>query len=67
VDDFALACIDNDTAHGIMTLIVERIHLPSKAVIPIACQGLITHNSMINNVSRFFRATILQLRQFLDV
>ena len=42
VDNFALACIDNDTACGITTHIGKHIHLPSDAVIPIAFQGIIT-------------------------
>ena len=42
VDDFALGCVDDSTARGIMTLISERIQLPSEAKIPIMFQGVLT-------------------------
>jgi hypothetical protein len=42
VDDFALGCVDDDTAQGIMTLIEERIRLPSETVIPITFQGILS-------------------------
>jgi hypothetical protein len=45
VDDFALGCVDVDTAHRIMTVIGECIWLPCETVIPITFQGLLTsHN-----------------------
>jgi hypothetical protein len=42
VDDFALGCIDDNTARGIMTLIGEHIQLLSEVKIPITFQGVLT-------------------------
>jgi hypothetical protein len=42
VDDFALGCVNDDTARGIMRLIGECIQPPSKTVIPSTFQGIIT-------------------------
>ena len=42
VDDFALGCVDDNTARGIVTLIGECICLPSEAKIPITFQGVLT-------------------------
>jgi hypothetical protein len=42
VDDFALGCIDDETARGVMTLIGKCIWLPSKTVIPITFQDVLT-------------------------
>lgn len=42
VDDFPLGCVDDNAAREIMTLISERIRLPSKAKIPITFQGVLT-------------------------
>jgi hypothetical protein len=42
VDDFALGCVDDDTARSIMMLIGERIQLPSEMKIPITFQGVLT-------------------------
>jgi hypothetical protein len=42
VDAFALSYVDDSTARGIMTLIGERIQLPSEAKIPIMFQGVLT-------------------------
>ena len=42
VDDFALGCVDDNIAQEIMTLIGERIQLPSKAKIPITFQGILS-------------------------
>ena len=42
VDDFVFGCVEDSTAQGIMTLIGERIQLPSEAKIPITFQGVLT-------------------------
>ena len=42
MDDFTLGCVDDSAAQGIMTLIGERIQLPSEAKIPITFQGILT-------------------------
>jgi hypothetical protein len=41
VDDFALGCVDDNTAGEIMTLIGKRIRLPSEPKIPITFQGVL--------------------------
>jgi hypothetical protein len=42
VDDFALGCVDDNTAQSVMTLIGKRIQPTSEVKIPITFQGVLT-------------------------
>jgi hypothetical protein len=56
VDDFTLACIDDNTSRGPMALIDKHIRLPSEAVIPVEFQGIITSCIKSNLIDCFMLA-----------